>query len=81
MVLLGASKNARGAARLVNNVADNCGGVKKQGSHNKSSFVRVTQRNRCRACIPMTSKNGDGMPKCLIFTTNQSKHTPGIAMM
>lgn len=76
MVLLGASKNARGAARLVNNVADNCGGVKKQGSHSKSSFPRVAQKNRCRACIPEASRG-----KCLIFTTNQSKRTSGIAMM
>ena len=81
MVLLGASKNARGAARLVNNVADNCGGVKKQGSHSKSSFPRVAQKNTCRACIPMTSKNAAGMPKCLVFTTNSSKRTAGIAMM
>jgi hypothetical protein len=81
MVLLGASKNARGAARLINNVADNCGGVKKQGSHSKSSFPRVAQKNRCRACIPTESKNALGLPKCLIFTTNTTKRTAGIAMM
>ena len=75
MVLLGASKNARGAARLVNNVADNCGGVKKQGLHNKSSYPRVAQGN-CRACQPQSSKG-----KCLVFTTNGSKRRHGIAMM
>lgn len=76
MVLLGASKNARGAARLVNNVADNCGGVKKQGLHSKNSYPRVAQKNTCRACVPEANKG-----KCLVFTSNTSKRTPGIAMM